>query len=153
MQNITVKEAGEKAMQCCSRREYCQKEMLDRIISWGCTSAEAREVVDSLVKEEFVDDRRYTEAYVKDKLRFNKWGRVKVSYMLRTQNIDKAIVTDVLSAIDEAEYNQMLIVELQKKRKTLRGSAFDIKGKLFRFAVGRGFEPDVINAAISEIEI
>ena len=149
--NTTVKEIRDKAMQWCSRREYCCKDVFDKAVSWGCTHAEAREVVDFLVEQKFVDDRRYTEAFVKDKLRFNKWGRVKMAYMLRTQNIDKVLVRDVLSEIDETEYHKILTGELQKKHKTLSGNAFGIRGKLFRFAAGRGFEPEMIHKVIDEL--
>jgi len=76
---------------------------------------------------------------VRDKLRFNKWGRVKIAYMLRAKNIDGSIVADVLQEIDDAMYNEILTGELQKKYRTLRGNAFEIKGKLFRFATSRGF--------------
>ena len=141
----------EKAMNLCSRREYCSKDIFDKIVSWGGTPAEARNIVDFLVEHKFVDDRRYTEAYVKDKLRFNKWGRVKIAYMLRAQNIDRSIVMDVLSEIDETTYNEILTDELQKKYKGLAGNKFEIKGKLFRFATGRGFEPEIVNEAISKL--
>ena len=139
-------------MELCSRREYCRKDIFDKVLSWGCMSDEAREVVDYLVEHKFVDDRRYTEAYVKDKLRFNKWGRVKIAYMLRAQNIDRNVITDVFSEIDETEYNEILSGELQKKYKNIRGSnKFEIKGKLFRFATGRGFEPENVNQVISAL--
>ena len=145
-----VKEVREKAMQWCSRREYCRKNMFDKAVLWGCTPAEAWEIVDFLVEQKFVDDRRYTAAFVKDKLRFNKWGRVKMAYMLHTQNIDRSIVLDVLSEIDETEYHRILTGELQKKNKTIGGNAFERKGKLFRFATSRGFEPEIINEVITK---
>ena len=139
----------EKALQMCSRREYCRKEIFDKAVSWGCTPAEARELVDFLVEQKFVDERRYTEAFVKDKLRFNKWGRIKMAYILRNQDIDRCIMTDVLSEIDEDEYLQILSGELKKKYKTIRGvNDYEIKGKLFRFAASRGFETEMINEAI-----
>jgi len=142
-------ETKEKAMHWCSRKECCRKEMFDKAVLWGCTSAEACELVDFLVEQKFVDERRYTEAFVKDKLRFNKWGRVKIVYMLRIQNIDKDMIMDVLSGIDQTEYQQILIGELQKKIKTIRqGNFFEITGKLFRFAASRGFEPEMINEEI-----
>lgn len=151
--HLTVKEVKDKAMQWCSRRECCCKDIFDKALSWGCTSAEAREVVDFLVEQKFIDDRRYTEAFVKDKLRFNKWGRVKIAYMLRAQDVDKTIVLDALSEIDETEYKRILTDELQKKHKSLHGSAYEIRGKLFRFAASRGFEPEIINEAIDYILI
>ena len=144
-------EAKEKALQLCSRREYCRKEMFDKAAAWGCSPAEAREIVDFLVEQKFVDERRYTEAYVKDKLRFNKWGRIKIAYMLRSLSIDNDMITDVLSEIDEAEYHQLLTGELQKKRRTIHGNLFEMKGKLFRFATNRGFEPEIIEKIISKM--
>ena len=142
----------DKALQLCSRREYCRKDICDRIVSWGCTPDKADELVNFLVEHKFVDERRYTEAYVKDKLRFNKWGRVKIAYMLRMQNIDKDMITDVFSEIDEAEYCESLSNELRKKHKSgLRGNEFEIKGKLFRFATSRGFEPEIVNEAINQL--
>jgi len=149
---MTVKEAKEKVLQMCSRKECCPKEIFDKAVSWGCTPAEARELVDLLVEQKFVDEHRYTEAFVKDKLRFNKWGKVKIAYMLRSQNIDKGIMMDVLSEIDETEYLQILTTELQKKIKTIRNfNDYETKGKLFRFAAARGFEPEIINDAISKM--
>jgi len=144
-------ETKNKAMQLCSRKEYCRKEIFEKLISWGCTSAEACEVVDFLVEQKFVDERRYTEAFVKDKLRFNKWGRVKIAYMLHAQNIDRKMALEVLSEIDETEYQQILASELQKKHRTIRGNLFEVKGKLFRFAAGRGFESELVNEAISQL--
>jgi len=148
---MSLKEAKEKAMRCCSRKECCRKEIFDKAVSWGCTPAEAQEIVDFLVEQKFVNERRYTEAFVKDKLRFNKWGRVKISYMLRSQYIDRSTIMDVFSEIDEKEYCRLLFDELQKKYRTVRGNAVKIRGKLFRFAAGRGFEQDIIHEAISKI--
>jgi len=145
-------ETQNKALQWCSRKECCRKEMFDKAVTWGCTPDEARELVDFLVNQNFVDERRYTEAFVKDKLRFNKWGRVKIAYMLRLQNIDKKIVMDVLSEIDEAEYQQILAGELQKKYRTIkRVNTVEISGKLFRFAASRGFESEIVNEEIFKI--
>ena len=138
-------------MQLCSRREHCRKEIFDKIVSRGCSQTQAEEIVNVLVEQNFLDEKRYTMAFVKDKMRFNKWGRVKIAYMLRAQNIDKNIVIDVFSEIDETDYNEILTGELRKKYKGLTGSQFEIKGKLFRFATGRGFESEIVNEAISKM--
>ena len=148
---MNIRDAKDKAMQACSRREYCRREISDKLVSWGCTSAETCEVVDFLVEQKFVDERRYTEAFVKDKLRFNKWGKVKIAYMLHAQNIGRNIAMDVLSEIDETEYKQILTGELQKKHRSIRGNVFEIKGKLYRFATSRGFESEMVNEIIFQL--
>ena len=147
-----LKPETEKAMQYCSRRECCRKDILDKAVSWGCTSAEANDLVDFLIEHRFIDERRYTEAFVKDKLRFNKWGRMKISYMLHSKNIDSNIITSVLSGIDEIEYKNVLTDELQKKFKNTRGeNEYAIKGKMFRFASSRGFESEIVNDVIFKL--
>jgi len=143
-------EIKDKAMQLCSRRECCSMEIFDKALSWGCKPEEISELIGFLVERKFLDDRRYTEAFVKDKLRFKKWGRVKIAYMLRAKRIDGNTIIDVFSRIDETEYNEILTNELQKKIRTLSGNIFEKKGKLFRFATGRGFEAEIVNESISK---
>ena len=117
---ISVKEAEEKAMNLCSRREYSRKEMFEKVISWGCLPADAQTVVDFLVKHNFIDDRRYAETFVKDKFKFNKWGRIKLTYMLYKQGIGDSDIRAGISAIDEDDYINLLTNELYKKRKTIK---------------------------------
>lgn len=136
-------------MQWCARKECCRRDVYRKILEWQALDWEAREMVDWLTDQNFVNDRRYAEAYTNDKLRFNKHGRVKIAHQLRTKHIDKAVVADVLSKIDENQYLQTLVDELQKKHRTLQGDAFEIKGKLFRFAMSRGFEQEIIAEAIA----
>ncbi len=141
-----------KAMQCCSRKEYNSRAMLEKIISWGCVQEDAQSIVNALIEQKFIDDRRYTEAYVKDKLHFNKWGRIKMAYMLRMQGIDETIIRTALNDLEENEYKQILGDELAKKYKTIRSDNItETKGKLFRFAASRGFETDVIYQVVEQI--
>ncbi len=151
--HITVKEAATKAMQLCSRKEYSSKEIRDKIISWGCSVNDAQLIIDNLIAQKFLDDQRYAEAYVNDKLRFNKWGRIKIAYMLKMEGINSEIIQDVVSGIDMISYEQLLEDELAKKHKTIKATNTDeITGKLYRFAVGRGFEPELVNRTIRKMK-
>ena len=145
----------DKAMDMCSRREYCRKEVFEKAVAWGCTPAEASQLVDVLVEQNFIDERRYTEAFVKDKLRLNKWGRVKIGYMLRRQNIDKSLITEVFSEIDETEYRQIFVAALLKKYTSIRrkDNILEVKAILFRFVTSRGLEPDIADEEISKFII
>jgi regulatory protein len=140
-----------KAMRLCSQRECCTYDVFTKSISWGCTRVEAQEIVEALVEDKFLDDARYAQLFVVDKMRFNKWGKMKIALMLATKKIDSKIVKSALSEIDEDEYFKILMGELKKKNKTLHGEKFDKKTKLYRFAASRGFETEVINNAIKDI--
>ena len=83
--------------------------------------------------------------FANDKLKFNKWGRVKIKYMLQQKKISREALSEALDQIDEEFYMKILTEELAKKRKAIKETdEYQIKAKLFQFASGRGFEGDAI---------
>jgi regulatory protein len=150
--SVQLKAMHDKAMRLCSQKEYSCREILKKLLSWGGTPDNAQRIINELVAQKFLDDRRYAAAYVNDKFRFGKWGRIKIGYMLKMQNMEESIIREALEYIDEEEYLNRLKEELHKKRKSIRtASSSELRAKLFRFAAGRGFEPQVIYQALESI--
>ena len=86
-----------------------------------------------------------TRAFVKDKIRYNKWGRRKVEQALWQKRIDDDIRTRVLDDVDDEEYLSVLRPLLKQKRKTIKAkNEYELNQKLVRFALGRGFTFDII---------
>jgi regulatory protein len=89
---------------------------------------------------------------VNDKTRHNRWGIQKIRYELRKKQLPEDLIQEALGAIDPDEGLERLRELLQSKRKTIQGkSEYEIKQKLMRFAVGRGFSPDDIEKALDRI--
>lgn len=133
----------------CAQAEHCQYEMLEKMRRWEVpVDAQAR-VMARLIKERYVDDERYAQAFVKDKIRYNKWGRRKVEQALWQKRIDEDIRKRVLDAVDDDEYLSILRPLLKQKRKTIKANSdYELNQKLMRFAVGRGFTFDIIRQCI-----
>jgi regulatory protein len=90
--------------------------------------------------------------FANDKLKFNKWGRVKIKYMLQQKKVSREAISEALEQIDENIYNKILKEELVKKRKSIKDTdEYQIKAKLFQFASGRGFEGDAIYKMIDKL--
>ena len=107
----------------------------------GMEIGEIAKLMGHLIEEKYIDDRRYAEAFVRDKYRFNKWGRIKIAQGLRMKGIDRETIDAAMEAIDEREYLDILRDLIRAKRKSTRGkNDYEINGKLMRFATGRGFE-------------
>ena len=105
--------------------------------------------IDRLIKERYVDDERYARAFVKDKIRYNKWGRRKVQQALWQKHIDAEIQQRVLDEIDEKEYLDILRPLLKQKRKNIRAASdYELNQKLARFALSRGFTFDLIRQCL-----
>jgi regulatory protein len=105
------------------------------------TDEERTRILRHLTEEKYIDDRRYAEAFVRDKYRFNKWGRIKIAQGLRMKGIDNNTISEAMHCIDEEEYLAILRNLIKAKRKSTHGaSEYEINGKLMRFATSRGFE-------------
>ena len=133
----------------CARQECSRRDISTKLVGKGATAAEAREVVDRLVGEGFIDDARYARAFVADKFRFEHWGRVKISYMLHLKGLPDNVVDDALQQIDEAQYAETLKDFLEGKLRTVRAATpYALRQKVARAAISRGFEPDLVFQAL-----
>lgn len=129
----------------CARQECSRRDISTKLVGKGATAAEAREVVDRLVSEGFIDDARYARAFVADKFRFEHWGRVKISYMLHLKGLPDNVVDEALQQIDEAQYAETLKDFLEGKLRTVRAATpYALRQKVARAAISRGFEPDLV---------
>lgn len=133
----------------CAQAEHCQYEMLEKMRRWELPEEAQARVMAKLIKERFVDDERYTQAFVKDKIRYNKWGRRKVEQALWQKRIDEDIRKRVLDDVDDDEYLNVLRPLLKQKRKTIKANNdYELNQKLMRFALGRGFTFDIIRQCV-----
>ena len=85
----------------CSRREYCSSDIYKKALdALDKDTGKAREVLEFLVREKYVDDLRYASAFARDKSSIAGWGDVKIRYMLSAKGISKDIITQALEDID-----------------------------------------------------
>ncbi len=141
-----------KAASYCSISEHCVSEVEDKLTAWGITEADKHKIIDHLIAEDFINEKRYCVFFVKDKFRFNKWGKIKISFALKGKKLDRKLIDDAINIIDEGEYEEMLASLLKTKLVGLKYEfEYEKQGKLFRFAQSRGFENNVIEQAIRSL--
>jgi len=146
---MTEQEAYLRLAALCAQAEHCEQEMRDKMRRWGLDEAAQDKVVERLTKERYIDEERYARAFVKDKIRYNKWGRRKVQQALWMKHISDDIQQQVLDEIDEKEYLDVLRPLLKQKRKSIKAeSDYELNQKLVRFALSRGFGFDIIRQCL-----
>lgn len=142
---MTEEQVLNKLTTLCARGEHCQQEMLDKMRKWEIEEDVQARVMEYLLKEKFIDEERYTRLFVEEKIKFNKWGRKKLEQALYMKRIPRSIYAPILDEIDEENYEEILRPLIEAKRKTVTGkSEYEIRGKLIRFALSRGFDMDTI---------
>lgn len=129
----------------CAVKEYCCQEIATKLRQKGATPDETDELLERLIREKYIDESRYAEAFVSDKFRFDHWGRIKISHSLRQKGIADSLIQEALDRIDDEEYDNMLNDFIQSKRRTTKGDTpYAINQKIARAAISRGFEPHLV---------
>jgi len=150
MKQKTEQEAFLQLATLCAQSEHCQWEMTEKMRRWELDEALQARIMQRLVKERYIDDERFARAFVKDKIRYNKWGRRKVEQALWQKHIAEDIRQKVLDEVDDEEYLSVLRPLLKQKRKSTKAqSDYEMNQKLMRFALGRGFTYDIIRQCIN----
>ncbi len=124
----------------CSACERCLSDVRQKLAGADLPPDACTRIIDRLLDEKFVDEARYARCFVNDKLRFNHWGRIKISNELRRKQLPAACIADALDAIDTTEYQTILRNLLAQKARSVKGkNKQDTANRLIRFAAGRGF--------------
>ncbi|MDD4922436.1 MAG: regulatory protein RecX, partial [Bacteroidales bacterium] len=100
----------------CSASEHCRSEVLDKTARFELSKDEELKLIQRLQQEGFLDEKRYIRAFVSDRFRFNKWGRIKIRYLLRQKGVSAELIEEGLEAIPEEDYQEMLLTLLKQKK-------------------------------------
>ncbi len=150
---ITESKALSRMANLCARREYCIFDIETKLKRYGLEKETIESIIARLVKEKYIDETRYTRGFIKDKIRFNKWGKTKIEYALRQKRVPEDIVAEAFLEYTDEELNNSLQDLLQAKWKTIKGdSDYEKRNKLIRFGLSRGFDMNNILKCIKNIK-
>jgi regulatory protein len=153
MKEYTEDELKYKAEAYCSTTEHCPAEVMAKLIQWGADGEMSERILAHLQKERYVDSVRFCRAFVRDKYRFARWGRVKIVQALRMKHLSSEEIEAGVAEIDEEEYAKGLRDLLRQKSKSVSGkNEYERNTKLIRFAVGRGFTMGEVLRYVKQID-
>ena len=148
---ITEQQALSRLMALCARSEHSSGEMLQKMRLWGLDEEAQARVMERLTADRYVDDERFTRAFVNDKIRYNQWGRRKIEQALWAKGVDRSVQQQVLDAVPEKDYLSVLEPLLKSKARSISGrNEFERQMKLIRFAQSRGFSMDEIEKCLPD---
>ena len=146
---ITEQEALQKLSALCARAEHSSGEMLEKMRRWQLSEDARERVLDRLIDEKFVDDERFARLFVREKIRFDRWGRRKIEQALYQKGVASDISRRVLDEVDDEAYVAELKKLIAAKRRSVQAeSDYELRAKLTKYALGRGFDYNVIRQCI-----
>jgi len=129
----------------CSRSEKCEFDVRKKLEGTELEHNQIDELIDYLIENKYIDNKRYAEFFTNDKFKFNKWGKQKIRMHLNQKQISSALIQNALNTIDLKEYRKTLKEIIEKKLKsTKEQDKYKLKEKIIRNALSKGFEIDLI---------
>ena len=144
--------ALEKTMAQCSRREYCSDDIRNKLSLWGVDNDDIGKILRILISDNFINEPRYATAFVRDKFKYNKWVKVKISAHLRGKKVPQDIISSALESIDNDLYIKLLRELIEAHRKSVKAkNQYDLKAKLLRYGLSKGFESNLFYDILNDL--
>ena len=115
----TAAQALESLMRLAARSEKSSGDVLRLLQQWGVPESERGGVLDKLIKNRFIDDRRYAGAYVREKSRLSGWGWRKISMQLRAKGVSQDVIKEAqeLKIPVPVNINEQVYINPRPKRR------------------------------------
>ncbi|MDY2771754.1 MAG: regulatory protein RecX, partial [Prevotella sp.] len=120
---ITEQEALQKLSALCARAEHSSGEMLEKMRRWQLSEDARERVLDRLIDEKFVDDERFARFFVREKIRFDRWGPRKIEQALYQKGVASDISRRVLDEVDDEAYVAELKKLIAAKRRSVQAES------------------------------
>ena len=146
----TPEQALAALMRLCARAEKSQEDARRLMRGWGLAERDAEGVLAKLVRDRFIDDARYAEAFVREKLRLSGWGEYKIRTALQRKRIDRALIDAALAEADRPTMGERLRRQLERKARTTKHTTqYELKTKLIRYGLSLGYDYETVVEAAS----
>lgn len=138
---------ADKIRKYCSYQERCCQEVRVKLSSFHLPKQETEALIQQMLNENFVNEERYVECFIRGKINVKKWGKVKIKCELLQKQIASSLIEEKLNEIDNDLYINNLILLIDKWKSLNEG---EDKMKLYRFLLSKGYESNIINTYINK---
>jgi regulatory protein len=137
----------QKAASYCAYQERTQDEVRKRLQKWEVWGDEADEIIAELISQNYLSEERFAKTYAGGKFRMKNWGKMKIKQELHRRGLSEYSIQQGMKEIPEESYlTGLKEVLIKKKAQLLRTETdkFKLKQKLVRFALGKGYESELV---------
>lgn len=139
-------------MRYCAYQERCIHDLKLKNHEWKLNAKEFEGLINELKEDNFLNEERYVESYVKGKFHLNKWGKLKIQHALHSKNIDSTMIDEKLNLISDEEYSKTIEELLTRKMAQLKADP-NKKLKAQRYLLSKGYELDLVYQLASKLQI
>ena len=137
--------ALQKAMKLCASEERSPFYIRQKFYQWGLSKEQSENLIHYLLEQNFLDEQRFADAFVRGKFNIKGWGKVKIKTELHSRGISSQIINTAFQQLEIESYKDTRKQLAQKKLKSLKGlSPAEQRPKLIRYLLSKGYEYEAI---------
>ncbi|RXI39322.1 recombination regulator RecX [Clostridium tetani] len=129
-----------------------ERQVYDKLLSKGYDNKTIERVIDFLTEYKFIDDWRFGELYIEERLK--REGRNKIKYSLMQKGISESIIDEKLNCVDRDKEKDALNKIAEKKYKSILKNEEDkakIYNKLGRFLMSKGYFWEDVKSVLNKL--
>ena len=143
-----------KIYKYCAYQERTHAEVRNKLYEYGLGSDEVDQLIAQLIGEGYLNEERFAKTFAGGKFRIKGWGRIKIIHELEAKGLTGNCIALGLKEINETDYVETLQALLQKKATTVQADDdFVRRDRIARYAVQKGFEPELVWRWIKEMDL
>lgn len=140
------------ALKIIERTYKTEKQMFDKLLQKEYDEKIINKTIEFLKEYKFIDDEKFTETYIKDKLKSQ--GKNRIRYALINKGIKEELVKRKLSYVDEDTEQSVAARLAEKKYKILIKNESDIRKiykKLGDYLIRNGYNSDIVQSTVDNL--
>ncbi len=131
--SYTFDEIKQKLVNYCVYQDRCHAEVEQKMREFLLIDEAKEEIILFLLKENFLNEERFTRSYIRGKFYIKHWGKTKIKINLKQKQISERLISSCFDEIDDSDYEKTIrkifddyytkqtgLKEYQKKTKTIK---------------------------------
>ncbi|WP_416198449.1 MAG: Regulatory protein RecX [Sporanaerobacter sp.] len=151
LQGEEQNKANNYALNLLSYRWRSEHEIRNSMNSKGYSQDTIDNTIKFLKEQELIDDRRFAESFIKDKINFRDWGSYRLKQELFLKGISKDIVDDIIEEYCDDEFERAMNLASKKITSYKNEDKNTIYRKLGGYLQRKGYSYDVVSKVLKEI--
>ncbi|MEI3790034.1 MULTISPECIES: regulatory protein RecX [Chryseobacterium] len=149
--SFTFDEIKLKLVNYCVYQDRCHAEVEQKMREFLLIDEAKDEIILYLLKENYLNEERFTRSYIRGKFYIKHWGRNKIRMHLKQKQISEKLINSCFDEIDEDDYEKMIRKIFEDYYSRQKGmQEYQKKSKTIKYLMSRGFEYEKISDTFDE---
>ena len=107
--SYTFDEILQKMVNYCVYQDRCHAEVEQKMREFLLIPEAKDEIFLYLMKENYLNEERFTRSYIRGKFYIKHWGRNKIKMNLKQKGINEKLISTAMDEIDDSDYEKTIM--------------------------------------------